>query len=267
MDLASLTPLEGGRSGRTFVGETASERVVVRVYPPGLRPDAAPEVDADLLALVHGLLPVPDVLEVRRGDAAVPGLLITSWVEGERGDLLLPRLDDDGLRRAGESLGMVAAVLAGMPAPRAGVVVEDLPSWVAERLGPVPSWAGLLDTATLQVTAVLDWELARAGHPFADLGHLLRLERSAPYVDGVLDAWRSRHDGEADDVVLLARSADLRALVDLAARRGQHPAADHGADHADALLRSIASTRDVSAPGVPRRLDAVVGVGVVCDRV
>ena len=40
---------------------------------PGRRGDAAPEIDAAVLRLVRGLLPVPEVLEVRRGDAAPAG--------------------------------------------------------------------------------------------------------------------------------------------------------------------------------------------------
>jgi hypothetical protein len=75
---ATLTPLAGGHSGRTFLGEAGGERVVVRLYPPGDRRGAqAPEVDRSVLWLVRGLVPVPEVLEVRRPlvDAGAPGLL------------------------------------------------------------------------------------------------------------------------------------------------------------------------------------------------
>ncbi|HEX5920056.1 MAG TPA: phosphotransferase, partial [Nocardioides sp.] len=61
----TLRPLEGGHSGRTFLGEVAGERAVVRLFPPDdPRGDAAPEVDQAVLRLVRGLLPVPEVLEV-----------------------------------------------------------------------------------------------------------------------------------------------------------------------------------------------------------
>ena len=85
MDVGELTPLEGGWSGQTFVAEVAGERSVVRIYPPGLRDDAAPEIDAAVLHLVRGLVPVADVVEVRRGAAVDdrPGLLVTSWMPGE----------------------------------------------------------------------------------------------------------------------------------------------------------------------------------------
>ena len=67
MDLTALTPLDGGWSKETFVAEVAGERSVVRIYArPSRRGAAAHEVDAALLRLVRGLLPVPEVLEVRR---------------------------------------------------------------------------------------------------------------------------------------------------------------------------------------------------------
>ena len=99
VDLSELTPLAGGWSGQTFLAEVGGTRSVVRIYRPGERDDAGPEIDAAVLRLVRGIVPVPDVLEVRRGLAAAdrPGLLVTSYLPGERGDLLLPTLDGDGL--------------------------------------------------------------------------------------------------------------------------------------------------------------------------
>ena len=113
MDLTSLTPLAGGWSGETFVADVAGERSVVRIYArPSHRGDAAHEVDAALLHLVRGLVPVPEVLEVRRADPAsdLPALLVTSYLPGERADLLLPLLDDRRRADLGTRLG---ALLAG----------------------------------------------------------------------------------------------------------------------------------------------------------
>lgn len=126
MDAADLVPLAGGWSGQTFLAEAGGQRSVVRIYPPGLRDDSAPEVDAAVLRLVRGLLPVPDVLEVRRGGVADdrPGLLVTSWLVGERGDLVLPTLDDAGLARIGRRVGEVAGILGGMPTLRPGPFVD-----------------------------------------------------------------------------------------------------------------------------------------------
>ncbi|GAB3033782.1 hypothetical protein GCM10011376_30140 [Nocardioides flavus (ex Wang et al. 2016)] len=287
----SLTPLDGGHSGRTFLGEAGGERVVVRLYPPGdVRGDAAPEVDRSVLHLVRGLVPVPDVLEARRAVAAddAPGLLVTSLLPGDRGDLVLACLldagDAVGLERLGSGLGAVAATLAGMPMLRPGPFVDgalgvgrfpddDLTSWVATRLRAWPdslrealsqvcrSAQDLLDTVgraslahgdlnpknvlvdprTLEVTAVLDWEYAHAGHPWTDLGNLLRFDRHPAYASAVLDAWRSGRGGDAGTLLDGARAADLWALVDLAARAGENPVADR----ADDLLRAVAESGDL----------------------
>ena len=288
----TLAPLPGGHSGRTFVSELAGERVVVRLYPPGdPRGAVAPEVDQAVLHLVRGLLPVPAVLDVRREQAehGQPGLLVTSWMPGERGDLVLPGLDDEGLRRLGTSMGRTAAVLAGMPMMRPGPFVDaelrlgtfpdaDLAAWVDSRLTRWSTGARarlatvadraqdlldiepraclvhsdlnpknvLVDPDSLEVTAVLDWEFAHAGHPWTDLGNLVRLERHPAYVDAVLEAWATVHGGRPDVLLDGARAADLWALVDLAARVGENPVADR----AEALLRAIAGTGDLHAwPG------------------
>jgi aminoglycoside phosphotransferase (APT) family kinase protein len=294
-DLSDLTPLAGGWSGQTFLAETAGERSVVRIYPPGARSDAAPEIDAAVLHLVRGLVPVPDVLEVRRGSADRPGLLVTSYLPGERGDLLLPTLDDAGLTTLGRRLGNLVADLAGMPMLRPGMFVDadltiadfgladGLPGfvddhaaalsergWAIGRLADLRAVADraqqmldgvrrvclvhsdvnpknvLVDPASLQVTGLLDWEFAHAGHPFTDLGNLLRFDRHPAYVDAVLGAWCERRGGSPAAALDLARAADLWALVDLAARAGDNPVADRAA----ALLRAIAATGDPHA--VPR---------------
>lgn len=291
--VVGLRPLEGGWSGRTFLAETPDGAQVVRIYPPGEeaagRGEAAAEVDAALLRLVRGLLPVPEVLEVRRPDPGrdAPGLLVTSLRPGERGDLLLPRLDDDGLRRAGRAVGEVAAVLAGVALLREGPFVDadlrigswgvdGLADWVEQCLPALSHWTSrdqealhglagdaeevlatvdrvclvhsdlnpknlLLDPETLEVTAVLDWEFAHAGHPASDLGNLLRFERGprwAAYADAVLDAYRERHGGERDELVLRARAADLLPVLLLATRRGQNPVADRAHDLLLTMVRS-----------------------------
>lgn len=286
-------PLPGGHSGRTFVAAAGEERVVVRIYPPGeWRGDAAPEIDRSVLGLVRGLVPVPDVLEVRRPVAGedVPGLLVTSFVPGERADLAVDRLvaagDADGLARLGRSLGDVAATLAGMPLLRPGPFVDaelrlgrfptdDLIEWATSRLrgwsdarldalsdacGPAQHLLDdvgraslvhgdlnpknvLVAPETLEVAAVLDWEYAHAGHPWTDLGNLLRLDRHPAYVAAVLDAWIAVRGGDPAVVLEGARAADLWALVDLASRAGENPVADR----AETLLLAIAETGDVHA--------------------
>ena len=284
---ASLTPLAGGHSGRTFLSEVAGSRSVVRIYPPGdVRGPDAPQVDEAVLHLVRGLVPVADVLEVRRGEAGLPGLLVTAWMPGEPGDRLVTGLDRAGLAGLGAAMGTVAAALAGMPMVRPGPYVDadqhigafpdgGLSEWVEERLVtwsasdrasllPVAEDAQVLldsvgraclvhsdlnpknvlvDPGALELTAVLDWEFAHAGHPWTDVGNLVRFERQPAYVEAVLRTWTERHGGAAADLLDGARAADLWALVDLASRAGKNPVADR----ADVLLRTIAAEGDVHA--------------------
>ncbi len=131
-DFVAISPLEGGWSGETYLAELATgDRVVVRIH---VRRPGRAEVDAALLRLVRGLVPVPEVLDVRRADAATgtPALLVTEFVDGVRGDLLLPTLDAAGRARMGRALGEVAATLAGMPLLNAGAFVDatlDVQPW------------------------------------------------------------------------------------------------------------------------------------------
>jgi aminoglycoside phosphotransferase (APT) family kinase protein len=282
---ASIRPLEGGWSGETFVAEAGGERTVVRIYADPRHPEHAAEIAASLLRLVRGLLPVPEVREVKRADpdAGTPALLVTEYLPGTRGDLLLPTLDEHGQRRMGEAVGAVAATLAGIPTLRAGLYADgdltiepitgDLPAWVEEHrealerqdwsageLGRLDRLADraqalldtvdrtslvhsdlnpknlLLDPDTLEVTGVLDWEFAHSGHPFTDLGNLLRFDREAGYVAGVLAAWEHRHGTPPAQAKRLAHAADLTALVDLAGRAGSNPVATRAEQELRALV-------------------------------
>ncbi len=130
MDQApALRPLAGGFSGETFLAESAGERTVVRIYGQrsAWRGPEAPEIDAALLTLVRGLLPVPEVLEVRRADPAArtPGLLVTSLVPGTTLQQLWDDgLDDGAVARVGTGLGVLLARLAQMPMLRAGTFTD-----------------------------------------------------------------------------------------------------------------------------------------------
>ncbi|MGH3373014.1 MAG: phosphotransferase, partial [Nocardioidaceae bacterium] len=149
---AGLVPLAGGYSGETFLAEAAGERSVVRIYAgrSAARGANAAEVDAAVLRLVRGLLPVPEVLEVRRADpsAGTPALLVTGWLAGTRLDELLPDADDALLATVGRNLGRILARLAQIPMLRTGSFVdgelrigalppgaEDLPAWVEAHRG------------------------------------------------------------------------------------------------------------------------------------
>ena len=295
MDAFGLEPLAGGHSGETFLADAAGERTVVRIYGErsAWRGPEAPQVDAAVLALVRGLVPVPEVLEVRRADAATgsPGLLVTTFLPGTRLDLLLPELDAGGRAEVGRACGAVVARLAQMPMPRPGLFVDgdlrveplpaaDLAEFVASRRDgtalarwPEPDLDALLavadraqealdrvtrtclvhsdlnpknllvDAETLEVRGVLDWEFAHAGGPTTDLGNLLRLDRDPAFADAVLDVFRTQVPDAGDDVLDRARAADLYALVDLAARRGENPVTERAHD----LLLAIAWSGDLHA--------------------
>jgi aminoglycoside phosphotransferase (APT) family kinase protein len=270
MDFASLQPLEGGWSGETFLAEAGGDRTVVRVFAGlGHSPEAA-EIQAALLRLVRGLLPVPEVLEVRRASGEMPALLVTEFLPGVRGDLLLPTLDDTGLRRAGESVGRVVATLGGMPLLARGVFADgdltvepfelELPASLGEVGATVDALLDeetrtclvhsdlnpknlLFDPDTLAITGVLDWEFAHAGHPFTDLGNVLRFDRAPAYVDAVLASYSELRGTPPERARHLARSADLYALVELASRAGQNPVADR----AGVRLEAIVAAGDVHA--------------------
>jgi aminoglycoside phosphotransferase (APT) family kinase protein len=295
VDGYGLRPLTGGHSGETFLAEAAGERTVVRIYGERSRARGpeAPHVDAAVLELVRGLLPVPEVLDVRRADAATgaPGLLVTSYLPGERLDLLLPELDEHSRAAVGRSVGVVLGRLAMMPMPRPGLFVDgdlrvtplpagDLVDFVeACRPGSaLEQWSEaaydglvqvadraqqlldavrrtclvhsdlnpknlLVDPRTLEVTGVLDWEFAHAGMPVTDLGNLLRFDRDPAFVAAVLATYTEHVVDASDDVLDLARAADLYALVDLAARRAENPVTER----AHVRLAAIAARGDLHA--------------------
>jgi aminoglycoside phosphotransferase (APT) family kinase protein len=211
VDLSSLTPLEGGWSGQTFVADVAGERSVVRIYPPGRRDDAAPEIDAAVLRLVRGLVPVPEVLEVRRGDVAAdqPGLLVTSYLPGERGDLLLPELSETDAATLGRRVGGLLADLAGMPTLRSGPFVDadltigdfgvpdGLPGFVAAHAGAL-GWnadllAGLARVAELAQERLDTVDRTCLVHSDANPKNLL-MDPATLTITGLLD-WEFAHSG------------------------------------------------------------------------
>lgn len=120
-----LRPLAGGYSGETFVADDPSApggRVVTRIY---LRHPERMDVDAALLDLLRGLLPVPRVIERRRPEGAQPGVLVMEWMPGVRLEDLLreppPGLD---LAAVGASVGEVLTTLLGVPFANAGLFVD-----------------------------------------------------------------------------------------------------------------------------------------------
>ncbi|KRF15394.1 hypothetical protein ASG90_11855 [Nocardioides sp. Soil797] len=289
-----LTPLEGGHSGETFLGTSGDEQVVVRIHGgrSAARGESAVDVDAAVLRLVRGLVPVPEVLEVRRPDPAadIPAILVTSFLPGERLDLVLPTASSDLQARIGTQLGELLTRLNRMPFLRSGPFIDPdlaIGSWGAEARdlraftedllpdSPLAAWVAadreallelagraqdlldpidrvclvhsdfnpknlLVDPDSGEITGVLDWEFAHAGLPVADLGNLLRDEHTSAFVDAVLSSVEVDgvdHDGP-EDILAMARAADLWALVELASRAGENPVATRAHDHLLALTRT-----------------------------
>jgi aminoglycoside phosphotransferase (APT) family kinase protein len=94
----------------------------------------------------------------------------------------------------------------------------------------------LVDEDTLEVTGVLDWELAHAGSPYVDLGNLLRFERDEVLTGAVLSSYRRFMPATPDDLLERARAADLFALIDLAARPTEQEEENATVTDARALL-------------------------------
>ncbi len=112
-----LTPLAGGYSGETFlVGEHGAQQVL-RIYARD--PDRC-VVDAALLRLVEGVLPVPHVIESRPPVGASPGVLVTERVRGLRLDVLLATASPASRVRLASSVGTLLAQLSGIPQLRFG---------------------------------------------------------------------------------------------------------------------------------------------------
>lgn len=291
----ALRALDGGYSGETYVAESGPDRVVVRIY--ARNPERA-AIDASLLRLVRGLVPVPDVLELRHPVAGNPAVLVTEYVAGTRLDSALAAepgwLD---LATVGRSLGTVLNTLAGIPFLRFAMFADrnltssteqlplDLREW-AERLrddGRLATWSVsdwealtrlvdtaedllaedadlrplravlthsdmnpkniLVDPATSQVCALLDWEFAHAGSRYADLGNLCRFERDKRLVGPLLETLAGVAPGGAAQQLRLGRATDLWALVELAGRPRPGPVPDLATE----LLQAQARSGDLDA--------------------
>lgn len=212
-------PLPGGWSGESFLAGVGGERTVVRICPPRApRGGAGVQVEAALVRLVRGLVPVPEVLEVRPPVDRAPGLLVTRFVPGVRGDDVVRGADAPVLRRVGEQLGRVAGTLAGIATlepghfvdgelrtRRPGAEEEDLVAVVESRL---PSLRGMDEMGVRR---------------------LRRVARSAQEVlDEVGRTTVVHGDLHPRNVVLAEETLELRAVVDWEHAHSGSPHADLG---------------------------------------
>lgn len=153
-----LRPLSGGYSGETFlVGDDPADQLVLRIYQR--QPERA-AVDAALLRLLNGVLPVPGVVEVRPPLDGQPALLVTTRLPGERLDLLLPSTSAELRTTLGRSLGRVLATLSGIPMLRFGMFEgPDLHLATDAPGGGLTDWAQhFRDSGRLAAWREEDWE-------------------------------------------------------------------------------------------------------------
>jgi aminoglycoside phosphotransferase (APT) family kinase protein len=134
-EISHLKPMPGGYSGRVFMSQVPGDPSIVRIYPPEM--GRRNEIEAAILTLVNGLVPVAEVLDVRRGDSAQPGLLIESMLPGcSLADLELGESDQ---RVVGSAIAKILIRLAGVPFWVAGPFVDAqlaVGSWPVE----FPEW-------------------------------------------------------------------------------------------------------------------------------
>lgn len=208
---AHAVPLPGGHSGETFLVGAAGEQAVLRLYVRN--PDRA-AVDAALLELVRGLVPVPRVLDLRTPQMADgPAYLLTELLPGERMEEVLPGADESLRARLAGSLATVLARLNGIPFRHPGELVDaalrvdprsvpadSLVAWVQQHLddGPLAQWDAAERQALLRVADHADtlmettdrWCLA---HSDFNAKNLL-VDPTSGAVTGLLD-WEFAHAG------------------------------------------------------------------------
>ena len=252
MDGYGLVPLDGGHSGETFLAEAAGERTVVRIYAGrgARRGPAAVEVDGAVLRLVRGLLPVPEVLEMRRPDPATgsPALLVTSFLPGTRLDLLLPELDERRRRTVGRGLGVLIAQLAQMPMPRPGMFVDgDL------RTEPLPA-VDLVDWVKggRESTALADWGIEEYD------GLLAVADRAQGLLDVVDRTCLVHSDLNPKNVLVDPRTGTVMGLLDWEFAHAGGPFTDLGNllrfERDPALTEPVLATYAERVPDTPANL-------------
>lgn len=255
---ASAVPLAGGYGGQTFAVSAGGEDAVIKFYA---KDPGRAAVDAALLELVRGLLPVPRVLDLKRdGSYEEPPYLLTERLPGVNLQVFLETASDEQRRTVGTQLGELLARLSGMPFLRPGMFRDDelgvepfgtgdLGEYVAGlRLGLADGFADVIDEAE---------ELLAGGVDRFCLVHSdfnpknLLVDPDTVRITGLID-WEFSHVGSpyadvgnllrfSEDKVLAGavlaalrpmglgdrlvdrgRAADLWALLDLAGRAAEH---------------------------------------------
>ncbi|MFF0340888.1 phosphotransferase family protein [Kribbella sp. NPDC004875] len=281
---ASAVPLTGGYGGQTFAVSAGGEDAVLKFYAKD--PERA-VVDAALLQLVRGLLPVPKVLELKReGSYEDPPYLLTERLPGVNLQVFLETATEDQRRSVGTQLGELLARLSGMPFLRSGMFrggelaiepfgLGDLTEYIAGlNLDLGDGFAIVIDEAEDLLAGGVD----RVCLVHSDFNPKnLLVDPGTARITGLID-WEFSHAGSPyadlgnllrfnEDPILaravldplgglglgeplldLGRAADLWALLDLAARAAEHEVA--AAAHR--LVSRMADTETLAGgrPGV-----------------
>lgn len=235
-----LVPVPAVQEVRRADPATGTPPLLVTALLPGVRGDLLlPTLDEVGLARLGA-----EVGRIAATLAGMPTLRAGTWADGdlrvEPFDLALPGWVEQHRDRLGWETAELDALAGVAEEAQALLDTVERTCLVHSDLNPKNL---LVDPDTLRVTGLVDWEFSHSGHPFTDLGNVLRFDRQPAYVDAVLGAWSDRHGTPRDQALALARAADLAALVELAARAGANPVATR----AEQRLRAIAHAGHPSA--------------------
>ena len=265
-----MSPLRGGMSGETWSTEVAGERAVLRIYGGrslGRGPGAA-EIDAAVLRWVRGLVPVPEVLEVRRGDPArdLPALLVTSYLPGVMLSDLLASLDDDDLTRVGTTLGTLLGRLAHVALPTSGRFLDP-------GLAVHP-----FDADERDLVSVVESRSDALAWPGDDLGALHEVATRAQHLIDTLERSCLVHsDLNPKNLLVDPESLEVCGLVDWEFAHAGSPYVDLGNllrfDRAPAYVEAVVAAREALVPDprpdaidLARACDLVALVDLTCRR-
>jgi aminoglycoside phosphotransferase (APT) family kinase protein len=202
----SLEPLEGGFSGETFVAR-GDEDLVVRIYRDN--PDRAP-IDAAVLRLVRGLVPAPEVVELRPAVGTGPAILVTEYLPSiSLQDVLDDPPDDLDWEDLGLNLGWMLGALSWIPFLRHGAFVDADLAVSGERWpSDLAEWAQRArDTGRIATWSDVDWAGLRN---LVDLAGDV-LDRAGPYDDRAVLV---HSDFNPKNIRMNAETLDIVGVVD-----------------------------------------------------
>jgi aminoglycoside phosphotransferase (APT) family kinase protein len=194
-----VAPLAGGASSLTYSARIGTQRVVVKVAPPGLPPVLNRDVlrQARLLRALHGTtVPVPEVVWEDAGDPPeIPPLFVMGFTEGSSLEPLFDVDGEDPEPVVGERMRDAARTLAALhDLEPATIGLRDEP--IVGPAAEIDRWCRLLQT--------VDPELAPG---WDDVAEILRAREPTPTRPSIVH-------GDFRLGNLLARGATVTAVID-----------------------------------------------------